>query len=112
MNPFQAIYNLIRHVATPPAILASILIPVAYVVSSAFINPQGALNTFLIKVIDMIFLFWPSTPTHMQIGYLLNQFALQFPALGMGLVYEIMAGVGGILLLVMFFKLIKIIPFI
>lgn len=108
----QKIFDAILHVGVPQAKLAIILLPVVCIIASAFINPSGAVNTFMIKMIDIMFEFWPSTPDDKKIGYILSTFALEYPQIGWGPIYEVFQGVAGILTLALFIKLVKLLPFI
>lgn len=107
----QKIFDAIIHVGTSPAKLALILLPVACIIAAAFADPSGAVNTFMIKMIDVMFAFWPSTPNDKNIGHILSTFALEYPQIGWGLIYEVFQGIAGILTLALFIKLVKLLPF-
>lgn len=111
MNPLQKIWDAISYFSLYPAKVALILLLPACVLAASVANPKGAVNTFMIKLIDIIFEFWPSTPDDKKIGYMLGEFALEYPGIGWGPLYEIMHGVAILFGLILFFKLYKALPF-
>lgn len=74
-------------------------------------NPQGAINQFMIHCIDVIFELWPETPSHLKIASILSKFAAKVPSVGWGILWETIQGLLGILTLVLFVKLYKLLPF-
>lgn len=77
---------------------------------TAIKNPQGAINTFFIHCIDVVLVAWPSTPEEYQIGTLLTAFSTALPNFGWGIIYEIMRGIVGMLMIFTTVKIIKLIP--
>lgn len=75
-------------------------------------NPQGAVNQWMIILIDIIASEFPSTPPEYKLGFMLNQLyetlPSWFPAAG---VSEIFQSIGGMLTLLLFIKLWKMLPF-
>ena len=74
-------------------------------------NPQAAINTFMIHVIDTIFNFLPSTPLSFKISNLLISFAVANPAVGIGLISEILSIVFPMFAIYLSLKLYKFLPF-
>lgn len=74
-------------------------------------NPKAAINTFMIHVIDTIFGFLPSTPPAFTASGLLLSFAAANPAVGMGLISEILSIVFPMFAIYLSVKLYKFLPF-
>ena len=74
-------------------------------------NPEGAINTFMIKVIDLIVAYFPSTPNEYKLGVMLSGFYQQVPWLPASQLTEIFQGIAGMLGIFLFIKLWKLLPF-
>lgn len=77
-------------------------------------NPAGAINTFMIKLIDLIVGYFPSTPDQYKLINLFNNMLSQLSFLGADLLQEIVnifVGILAIFSLVLIIKLYKILPF-
>ena len=81
------------------------------VILGAVANPEGAVNTFLIKIIDLIAPVFPSTPDNLKIFYILDSVSNQMPAIGRYIVYDIAQTIGSIVAIVIVIKIYKLIPF-
>ena len=73
--------------------------------------PEGAINQFMIMLVDMIAGAFPSTPPQYQLYSMLDSFAAQFPMIGWGVVYEIFSGITGMLSIYLVVKLWRFLPF-
>lgn len=74
-------------------------------------DPDGAINQFMIFLIDMVYSLFPSTPTQYTIGSMLSSFAAEHPAIGWGSVYEIFSGMSVMFGLWCIVKLWQLLPF-
>lgn len=79
---------------------------------SCITNPAGAINHFMIICIDIIYSIFPSTPSEFTIGYMLTQFANDYPNIGWGIVYEVFSGMSVMFGLWCVVTLYKLMPFI
>ena len=73
--------------------------------------PRGAVNQFMIMVVDMIASVFPSTPSQYQLYSMLDAFAAKFPQVGWGVIYEIFSGISGMLGIYLTIKLWRLLPF-
>ena len=74
-------------------------------------NPAGAVNHFMVILIDNFYGIFPSTPEHYTIGFMLEEFAKEHPYVGWGVIYEIFAGMSGMFGLWCVVKLWQLLPF-
>jgi len=74
-------------------------------------NPEGAVNSFMIMLIDLIVGVFPSTPPEYRLGTMLNGFYQQVPWLPASQLTEIFQGIAGMLGIFLFIKLWKLLPF-
>ncbi len=83
------------------------LICFAYSVVS---NPQGAINQFMIHVVDVVFLVLPSTPQNYKLANILADFGASNTVIGWGVLWQVIQlplGLLGSLLVVKLIKFIK-----
>jgi hypothetical protein len=105
--------SVVRFIASPLGICASVFITIVCVAYQSVINPKGAINTFMIHAIDTVLAFFPSTPDNLKIGSMISGFYAAIPSpIGASLVHEIMVGVFALLPLFLAVKLYKMMPFI
>lgn len=103
------------------AVLLQFLVPViAFFISvgsivalvlGAINNPEGAVNTFLIRMIDNVAFYFPSTPNNLKIGSLLGSVANMMPIVGQAIVYDIAQTIAAIFSIMAVIKIYKLIPF-
>lgn len=74
-------------------------------------NPEGAINSFMILLIDMIAGQFPETPAEYKLASLLSNFYAQVPWLPAAQLGEIFQGIARILSVFLFIKLWKLLPF-
>lgn len=108
-NALQLILNAI--VQNPLKCAAALAIPLLCLATAAVADPKGAVNTFMLHMVDATFSVWPSTPPNMKIGYLVAEFIGQVPLADNFYVLQTLSGVTGILAIVIFFKVLKSLPF-
>jgi len=75
-------------------------------------NPDGAINTFMIRLIDLIIVIFPENPENYKIGTMLSNFYSILPSyIPTSAISEIMQGIGGMLAIFLVIKLYKMMPF-
>ena len=84
--------------------------PIALVLG-AINDPEGAINTFLIKGINLISVVFPSTPEDLKIASIINGLGDQLPLVGKAVIYEILQTLAVIFGLTLAIKIYKLIPF-
>lgn len=84
---------------------------IVYFLYSVLQDPNGAINSFIILIIDHVIDIFPSTPEEYTIGFLLTNFAEEVPYIGWGVVYEIFEGMAGMFALWSVIKVWKLLPF-
>jgi hypothetical protein len=80
-------------------------------VLGCLLDPSGAVNTFICRVIDMIASIFPATPDNLKLGYFINQAGSFFPAFGIGIIGEIVSTISSIFLISLAIRIYKLIPF-
>lgn len=112
MNTFQkSLFLVIEGADKIPKISTAFTAVIICFVYNCISNPTGAINQFMITIIDMVYGLFPSTPINYTIGYMLRQFASQYPLIGWGVVYEIFAGMSFMFGLWCVVKLWQLLPF-
>ncbi len=102
--------ELLRYL-NPIVVFFSSIGGVVAVIVGTIQNPEGAVNTFLIKIIDLIHPIFPSTPDNLKIFSLLDEVAGSMPSVGRAIVYDVaqtLSVLAGFLVIV---KIYKLIPF-
>lgn len=105
------IYGIIYFFAKPLVVVLSSITSIIALVLGAIRDPGGAVNAFICRIIDLILIPWPSTPSSLKLGSLLSSFANAFPIIGYGIVLEIAQALGGIFALFVVIKIYKLLPF-
>lgn len=83
-----------------------LLIFILCFLSNIILYPQGAINRFMIHLIDIIFLPLPSTPENWKLANILADFAASNPHVGWGILWEIIQMPLGLLALFLAYKVI------
>ena len=104
---FNALFDYIK----PIIVFALSGYGIMRIIMGAIVNPEGAVNTFLIKFIDLVSLVFPSTPDSLKIGTLISTLGEAIPMIGKSVIYEVFQTVGIILVLSLAVKIYKLIPF-
>lgn len=104
------IFSLLRALVSPLVALLASLVGVFSVIIGAFLNPAGAINSFCVRMIDLVASVWPSTPPGLTLS------ALIFPAtggttLGRAFLLELFSTAFAMFAIVLIVKLYKLIPF-
>lgn len=74
---------------------------------STVTNPQGAINQFMIHVVDVVFKHLPETPDNYKLATILSDFAASNTTIGWGLIWEIIQVPMGLLAMFLVIKLIQ-----
>lgn len=69
--------------------------------------PQGAINQFMVHVVDVTFLVLPSTPEDWKLASILADFAASNPHIGWGILWEIIQVPLGLLMMFLGVKVIQ-----
>jgi hypothetical protein len=70
-------------------------------------DPEGAINQFMIHVVDVVFAQLPSTPEDYKLASILADFAASNTAIGWGVLWEIIQVPMGLLSMLLVIKLIQ-----
>ena len=110
MNPLQTFLNWLskQWLFLLGGFLSGIIAFIWQVIS----NPVGAINQFMIHVINIILPLWPSTPSNLRVGSLIDNFGSSFPLIGSGIIAEIFNTLLGALSIFILIKLYKLLPFV
>lgn len=94
----------------PVAVVAVTLFGLVAFLASAYVNPTGAWNGWVIGAIDHIASFFPSTPNQYTLSGLANSIADVVP-FGSGIIYEMFQSFIALGALMVIIKIYKLIPF-
>ena len=101
---------LLKYIKPVIVFCASLFTPVA-IILGCIKNPQGAVNVFIVKIIDLIHPIFPSTPANLKVAYLINQVGDQMPLVGKAVLFEIFQIISTIIGITVVIKIYKLIPF-
>jgi len=79
---------------------------------AAIADPNGAINTFMILLIDLVKVVFPDTPSNMTIASWVTSFQNAFPLIGGAVLIETINGVLGMIGLLAIIKIWKLLPFV
>jgi len=91
-------------------VFASIIVFISFLLG-ALINPGGAANFVICKIIDVIDVALPSTPPALQISSLLQTASTGVPLVGYGVFQLIASTIFQFFLITVVIKVYKLIPF-
>lgn len=77
----------------------------------ALSNPQGFMNGFVNRTIDVVAVVLPSTPDQLKVSSIVNSVSLFLPAVGKAVIAEIFITISSMFVLFAAVKLYKLIPF-
>lgn len=104
------LFDLLKWLASPVVRIALAFLGPLGIILGAIIHPQGAVNGFVCRVIDLVAYAWPSTPPHLKLASLLSG-AFAPDDIGGYVVYEMFTTGAIMLSIVLLIKLYKLIPF-
>lgn len=104
------IFDLLKALVSPLVAILASLTGVISVIIGAFLNPAGAVNGFVTRLIDALAFVWPSTPENLKLANLI------FPAvggvsIGRAVLIDICSTLFVMLGIILLIKLYKLIPF-
>lgn len=79
---------------------------------AAIADPNGAINTFMILIIDLVKNVFPNTPDDMKIASWVASFQDTFPIIGGAILVETLNGVLGMIAMMAIIKIWKLLPFV
>jgi hypothetical protein len=107
----QLIFDIIKWLASPLVrVMVAVVTPIS-IILGAIANPEGAANTLIIKIEDLVLAALPSTPENLKISYLLIQMGNKFSIVGWGILMDIAQTVALMFGIVILIKVYKLIPF-
>ena len=95
----------------PILVFAASCVTIIALILGAINNPEGAVNTFLVKMIDNISPLFPSTPENLKIFPILDSISERLPIIGRAIVYDVATTIGTIFAILIIIKIYKLIPF-
>lgn len=107
----NAFMRLVVNFFKPLIVIAFSITGVISVIIGAFLDPQGAANAFICRIIDLIDVALPRTPDSLKIGTLLTQVNNAVPVVGWGVVLDTFQMALAMLVVVIVIKIYKLIPF-
>ncbi len=110
-NLLKIVTNVVTETTNPQKFSLVFSATIICLVYNCIENPEGAVNQFMILLIDMVYNLFPSTPTTFTVGYMLRQFAAEHPYIGWGSIYEIFSGMSTMFGLWCVVKLWQLLPF-
>lgn len=108
---FSGIEHYINNVSPAAKVSQVAVAAIVYFLYSVLLDPTGAINSFMIMIVDHVYDFFPATPEQYTIGFMLTEFAADYPYIGWGVVYEIFIGMAGMFSLWCVIKVWKLLPF-
>ena len=83
-----------------------------FLIIACILDPNGAINTFMILLIDLVKNVFPNVPQGMTIGVWVTSFQNSFPMIGGSVLVEVINGVLGMIGLIAIIKIWKLLPFV
>ena len=105
------LFNIFLKYIKPLLVFAVSTNLVLQVIIGAIKNPTGAVNTFLIKIIDLIHPIFPSTPESLKMSSLIEEIDAVIPVVGKSIIFEVLELILIILGVSLVVKIYKLIPF-
>jgi hypothetical protein len=81
------------------------------IILGAILNPQGAVNAFCCRIVDLVDAALPATPENLKISNMLVSMGSSIPLIGTGIITEVFQTVATILVFILAVKIYKLIPF-
>lgn len=104
------IFDLLKALVTPASVFFRSVVAIVSLALGAIADPTGALNALVVRLIDFIALFWPSTPEQLKIANLIFPQSGAVP-IGQYIIIELFSTAFLMISIVAFVKLYKLIPF-
>ncbi|MEM9817615.1 MAG: hypothetical protein AAF827_14600 [Cyanobacteria bacterium P01_D01_bin.6] len=103
------LYDLVKWFAQPIVRIAIAVLGPLGVILGTFANPEGAVNSFLVRLIDWIAPYMPSTPENLKLANLI--FSGGAIPIGQAVLNDVFQLIGLMLGVVLIIKIYKLIPF-
>jgi hypothetical protein len=95
----------------PAIVFFTSVASIVALVLGCILDPAGAINTFICKVLDIIASVFPSTPDNLKLGFFVNQASAFLPAFGASIIGDIVSTISSIFLISLAVRVYKLIPF-
>jgi hypothetical protein len=106
------LFDLLSWFAKPVVRIALAILGPLGILLGIIANPGGAINSLICRVIDVVAVYWPSTPDNLKLANLINGFLTSnSDTIGGAVVKEIYTTAFAMLAIVLLVKLYKLIPF-
>jgi hypothetical protein len=83
-----------------------------FLMLACILDPTGAVNSFMIMLIDLVKGVLPDTPQGMTIASWVTSFQSSYPMIGGEILVEVINGILGMIGLLAIFKIWKLLPFV
>lgn len=104
------LYDLLKWFAQPVVrIVLALLGPIGLILG-CIANPQGAVNSFVCRIIDVVASVWPSTPDSMKLGNLIMSSSSDL-TVGQAVIQDLFQTAFLMLTIMALVKVYKLIPF-
>lgn len=103
--------NVLLEFIKPLIRLAFPVVGIISLITGAIKNPEGAVNTFLVKMIDLVAAVFPATPEEIKVSSIINSIDIAMPLVGKAVIYEVFETIAIIASVAAVVKIYKLIPF-
>lgn len=107
----NTIYNKFVQLLHPFLVVFSSVGTIISLILGAIANPKGAVNKFLVLMIDNIATVFPETPDNLKVFNVLDSVGDSLPSIGRSIVYDVAATIASIVAIMIVVKIYKLIPF-
>ena len=83
-----------------------------FLIIACIADPNGAINTFMILLIDLVKAIFPDNPPSMSVSSWVTSFQAAFPIVGGSVLVEVINGILGMIALIAVIKIWKLLPFV
>ena len=83
-----------------------------FLIIACISDPNGAINTLMILIIDLVKDVFPNVPAGMTIASWVLSFQSSFPIIGGSVLIEVINGILGMIALISVVKIWKLLPFV
>ena len=106
-----ALLSLLLKFLVPIISVAVALFGVIALILGAIQDPEGAVNTFLVRMIDNIAPLFPQTPESLKVANIIDSVGETMPVVGKAVVFEVFQTISIIFGILAVIKIYKLIPF-
>ena len=105
------ILSALSRIFSPISTLILSLSGLVSIILGAINDPEGFVNTLLVKMIDNIAYVFPSTPDQLKVGAIIDSVGDSMPLVGKAVVFEVFQTISIIFSILVVIKIYKLIPF-